>query len=86
MRPFGGRVTRTAQREHTARMQTAAVDTTPQQRREIGARIVMPERTVLRVYRTPTSVQPATLERVRRAAVELGYPPPPPRTPNEATR
>jgi len=56
-------------------MQTA-ISTTPQQRREIGALIVMPERQVLRVYQVPDRVKPASFERVRRAAIELGYPPP----------
>jgi len=45
---------------------------TPQQRREIAARALMPERTVLRVYRQPDKSKPSTLARVVRAAVELG--------------
>ncbi len=45
----------------------------PQERRQIAALSLMPERQVLKVYRTPTRVQPSTLERVRRAAAQLGY-------------
>jgi len=50
----------------------------PQIRRLMAAREYMPERTVLRTYRDPRAVKPATLERVSRAARELGVEPPPP--------
>lgn len=45
-------------------------------RREIAALAMMPERGVLRVYRQPDKVRPSTLERVRRAALELHIEPP----------
>ena len=48
----------------------------PQVRRLMAAREYMPERTVLRTYRDPLGVKPATLERVTRAARELGVEPP----------
>jgi len=49
---------------------------TPQQRREIAACAIMPERQVLRVYRAPERAKPSTLARVDRAAIELGISPP----------
>lgn len=49
---------------------------TPQIRREIAARALMPERTVLGVYRNPSSHKPSTVARVVRAAMEIGAPEP----------
>jgi DNA-binding LacI/PurR family transcriptional regulator len=48
----------------------------PQARREIAARALMPERTVLGVYQDPPRHKPSTIARVTRAAVELGHPVP----------
>jgi DNA-binding LacI/PurR family transcriptional regulator len=45
-------------------------------RRRIAAEAPVTERRVLLAYRNPSSVQPCTLERVRRAAVALGVAPP----------
>jgi hypothetical protein len=55
---------------------TDTTNLTPQQRRLIAARAVMPERMVLRVYQDPRGRKPSVLERVRQAAAELGLPPP----------
>jgi hypothetical protein len=52
---------------------------TPQQRREIAARAIMPERTIRRVYRGAPA-KPSTIERISRAAAEIGAPLPPPRS------
>lgn len=48
----------------------------PQERRQIAARAMMPERQVLRVYRDPSRCQPSVVARVQRAAAELGLPAP----------
>jgi len=45
-------------------------------RRRIAAEAPVTERRVLLAYRDPSSVQPCTLERIRRAAVALGINPP----------
>ena len=49
----------------------------PQARREIAARAFMPETQVRRVYLAPRTCKPSTVARVRRAATDLGYLPPP---------
>ncbi|HWA76567.1 MAG TPA: hypothetical protein VG937_29735 [Polyangiaceae bacterium] len=49
---------------------------TPQQRRQIAARAIMPERQVLRVYREPGRAKPSTVTRVQSAADDLGIPGP----------
>jgi hypothetical protein len=46
------------------------------ERRQIAAREIMPERSVLRAYRDPARCRPATVARVTRAAVALGLPAP----------
>jgi hypothetical protein len=49
---------------------------TPQQRREITARAICDDRTVKHAY-AGMSVKPASRERIRRAAIDLGLPLPP---------
>ena len=51
---------------------------TPQQRRELAARAIVPEKTVKRAYQHPERSRNATLARLTKAAGELGLPPPPP--------
>ena len=57
-------------------VEMAHTSPSPQELREIAAAALAPERTVRRVYSTPSRVKPSTLERVRRAAVQLGINPP----------
>src|SRR5688500_15817482 len=45
-------------------------------RRRIAALATMPERQVLRVYRNPSGCRPSILDRVERAAEQLGLSPP----------
>jgi len=57
---------------------------TPQERRRLAAVAIMPERTVVRAYRDPSSVKPSTLARLERAAIAVGVEPPPPPPPLKA--
>jgi hypothetical protein len=48
----------------------------PPERLQIAAKALIPPRGVLKAYRTPERCRASTLERLRRAAVELGFPAP----------
>ena len=48
----------------------------PQERRQIAARAMMPERQVLKVYQHPDRCRPSVIARVEHAAAELGLPVP----------
>jgi hypothetical protein len=52
------------------------VTLTPVDRRRIAGVSLVHERHVKKVYATPERCKPSTIERVRRAAVELGLPVP----------
>lgn len=57
---------------------------TPQQRREIAAAAIVPEKTVRNVYAHPERVRASTLERVAKGARERGLPEPVPPNGSEA--
>jgi hypothetical protein len=59
-------------------METPSIPTA-QERRLIAALAVMSEKQVLKAYQNPERRRPATLERIRQAATQLGLP-----TPSEA--
>jgi len=61
-----------------------AITLTPQQRRELAARAICDTRTVARAYAAEPT-KPSCYERVRRAAVELVLPSPPPHVPDAST-
>lgn len=55
---------------------TMLIPTAPERRRIAGTSLVS-ERQVYKAYTAPERCQPVTVERVRRAAAELGLPVPP---------
>lgn len=51
-----------------------ASSVTPQQRRELAAAAIVPEKTIRRAYADPGRARAATIERISRAARVLGLP------------
>ena len=49
---------------------------TPPERRRLAEKTLIPERGVLKAYRDPKGRRESQLERLRRAAMELGLPAP----------